>query len=260
MTERIDLTPEAIAAARADLGLTPDRMPRHIAIIMDGNGRWAQGRGLSRSAGHTAGAERVPTMVRESARLGLEVLTLFSFSSENWHRPINEIDALMRLHAEHLRRDRETIMAYNVRLRHLGWREGLPDELLTEMDISVETSSTNTGMWLNVALNYGGRGELTDAVRHLARDVAAGRLEPDDIQEATITQALQTVGQSDPDMLVRTAGEQRISNFLLWQISYAELYIAETFWPDFDEAQLHKALHAYAGRHRRFGGLNQPTG
>jgi undecaprenyl diphosphate synthase len=231
-----------------------------VAIIMDGNGRWAQARGLSRSAGHAAGAERVSSVVRESARLGLEVLTLFSFSSENWHRPSNEIDALMRLHAMHLRRDRETVMAHNVRLRHLGRREGLPDELLTEMDVSVETSRKNTGMWLNVALNYGGRGELADAVRRLARDVAAGRLRPDDIGEPAIAEALQTAGQSDPDLLIRTAGERRISNFLLWQISYAELYVTETFWPDFDEGELHKALLAYAARHRRFGGLDEKGG
>ena len=235
------------------------RLPNHIAFIMDGNGRWAEQRNLPRIEGHCAGIESTRSVVKCLGEYHINYVTLYSFSTENWDRPINEVDALMRLHAEHLRRDRETIMAYNVRLRHLGRREGLPDELLTEMDISVETSSTNTGMWLNVALNYGGRGELADAVRRLARDVAAGRLEPDNIHEDTITQALQTVGQSDPDLLIRTAGEQRISNFLLWQISYAELYIAETFWPDFDEAQLHKALHAYAGRHRRFGGLNQPT-
>ena len=260
MTERTDLSPEAIAIARAELGLSPERVPRHVAIIMDGNGRWAQGRGLSRSAGHSAGAERVSTIVREAARLGLGVLTLFSFSSENWHRPIDEIEALMRLHAEHLRRDRETVMAHNVRLRHLGRRDGLPDELLREIDVSVETSRKNTGMWLNVALNYGGRGELTDAVRRLARNVAAGQLNPDDIREATIDEVLQTAGQPDPDLLIRTAGEQRISNFLLWQISYAELYVAETLWPDFDEPEFHKALLAYAGRHRRFGGLTQGGG
>ena len=164
----------------------------------------------------------------------------------------------MDLYAEYLVRERPTVMDNNVRLRHLGRRDDLPQRVLDELDESVEVSSTNTGMWLNLALNYGGRAELADAVGQIAREVANGKLAADAINEQTITDALQTAGQPDPDLLIRTAGEMRISNFLLWQVSYAEMYVTETFWPDFDEAEFHKALVAFASRHRRFGGLEKP--
>jgi len=252
-------TPQTFTSARAELGIDPERCPAHVAIIMDGNGRWAQRLGLERSAGHAAGATVVRKIVQEGARLGLEALTLYSFSSENWNRPSDEVRALMDLYAEYLVRERPTVMANNVRLRHLGRREGLPERVLNELDESVEVSSTNTGMWLNLALNYGGRAELADAVAGLARDVAAGKLAPEAVDEQAIAGALQTAGQPDPDLLIRTAGEMRISNFLLWQVSYAEMYITDTYWPDFDEAEFHKALVAYASRHRRFGGLEKAS-
>ena len=249
-------TPDTFAAARAELGLDQGRFPRHAAIIMDGNGRWARRRGLSRSAGHAAGARIVGKIVREGVRLGLEVLTMYSFSSENWNRPSEEINSLMDLYAEYLIRERPTVMDNNVRLRHLGRREGLPERVLAELDISVAVSRDNTGMWLNLALNYGARGEIADAVRALARGAAGGDLNPDAIDERAISDALQTAGQPDPDLLIRTAGERRISNFLLWQVSYAELYVTEVLWPDFDVGELHKALAAYAARHRRFGNVD----
>ncbi len=245
---------EDILAAREALGIVPERFPRHVAIIMDGNGRWALRRGLPRSVGHAEGAKVVRRVVTEGVSLGLEALTLYSFSLENWRRPPGEVAALMGLYAQYLRRERKTVMDNNVRLRHLGRRDGLPDEVLAELDASVRASAANTGMWLNLALNYSGRAELVDAVRGLARSAAEGKIDPDRIDEASITRSLATAGLPDPDLLIRTAGEQRVSNFLLWQISYAEFYVTETLWPDFTVATLHEALRAFAVRHRRFGG------
>jgi len=249
------ISPESVAAARRDLGIPEGRFPRHVAIITDGNGRWARRRGLPRSAGHAEGAKIVRRIVTEAARLGLEALTLYSFSSENWNRPSEEIQALMHLYAEYLVHERPAVMANNIRLRHLGRREGLPEAVLRELDASVSLSASNTGMWLNLALNYGGRVELTDAIRRLARRVADGELTPEGIDEKVIDEALDTAGLPDPDLLIRTAGEMRISNFLLWQVSYAEFYVTDTLWPDFDESEFHKAILSFAGRHRRFGGL-----
>ncbi len=235
-------TKEMIAAARAELGVPDDRFPRHVSIIMDGNGRWAQKRGFPRPVGHVEGAKIVRRIVTEGARLGLEALTLYAFSFENWRRPKDEVDGLMHLYIEYLRRERKTVMDNNVRLRHVGSREGLPQPLLDELDISVVNSSTNTGMWLGLALNYGGRAEITHAVRVLARRVADGKLAPDDIDEKTISEALYTCGLPDPDLLVRTAGEMRISNFLLWQASYTEFYVTDVLWPDFDEAEFRESV------------------
>ena len=254
-----EITAQQIAAAREQLGLLAGRFPRHVAIIMDGNGRWAIGRGLPRSVGHAAGAKVVRRIVSEGARLGLEALTLYSFSIENWRRPADEVNALMHLYAEYLVRERPTVMDNNVRLRHLGRRDGLPEPVLRELDASVSASASNTGMWLSLALNYSGRAELIGAVRDVARRAAEGEFEADAIDERIISEALDTSGIADPDLLIRTAGEMRISNFLLWQVSYAEFYVTDTLWPDFDEDEFHKALHAFAGRHRRFGGLeNSP--
>jgi len=250
-----ETTPETIAAARAELGIADQRFARHVAIIMDGNGRWAQQRNLPRTAGHAAGAKVVRRIVTEAARLGLEALTLYSFSIENWRRPPAEVQALMHLYADYLVRERPTLMAHNVRLRHLGRRDGLPPAVLTELDASVAAAGVNTGMWLNLALNYGGRAELTGAVRDIARRAAEGLLDPADVDERCISDALDTAGLPDPDLLIRTAGELRISNFLLWQVSYAEFYVTEAYWPDFDEGEFHNALRDFAGRHRRFGGV-----
>lgn len=252
-----DISPQSVAAVRADVGVPDERFPHHVAIIMDGNGRWASSRGLPRPAGHAEGAKVVRKIITQSARLGLEALTLYSFSIENWSRPHDEVNALMGLYAEYLVRERPTLMAHNVRLRHLGRRDGLPESVLTELDRSVEVSSGNTGMWLNLALNYGGRAELTAAVRAIAARAAEGKIVPGQIDERVISDALDTAGLPDPDLLIRTAGEMRVSNFLLWQVSYAEFYVTDTLWPDFDEEDFGRAIRAFAERHRRFGGLEK---
>jgi len=183
----------------------------------------------------------------------LEALTLYSFSTENWYRPAEEVLALMRLYAEYLRRERQTVLENNLRFRHLGVRQGLPAEVLAELDATLAAARGNTGMWLNLALNYSGRVEMTLAVHEIARRAVAGEIELKDIDERTVSGALDTAGLPDPDLLIRTAGEMRISNFLLWQISYAEMVVTEVLWPDFDQQQYHKALRDFAGRHRRFG-------
>lgn len=251
--------PTAVRAAREALGISPDRFPRSVAIIMDGNGRWAKARNLPRPVGHEAGAKVVRRIVTEAARLGLQALTLYSFSLENWKRPKDEIGALMHLYEEYLVRERPTLMDNNVRLRHLGRREGLPANVLRELDESLRVSAANTGMTLSLALNYASRAEIVDAVRDIAVRAARGELPTDQIDDALITASLDTAGIPDPDMLIRTAGEMRISNFLLWQISYAELYVTDVHWPDFSETEFHKAVCAYANRHRRFGGLNEAS-
>ncbi len=251
-----DISPRAVAAARKALGIPDELIPRCVAIIMDGNGRWARQRNLPRHAGHEEGAKVVRTTVTEAARLGLEALTLYSFSIENWRRPRDEVNALMHLYAEYFIRERPTIMEHNIRLRHLGRRDGLPAIVLRELDETLRVSAGNTGMYLCLALNYGSRAEMTDAIRRIAARVAGGELSPADIDESVISGSLDTAGVSDPDLLIRTAGELRISNFLLWQISYAEFHVTDVFWPDFSVEELHKAIRAYASRHRRFGGLD----
>jgi undecaprenyl diphosphate synthase len=235
--------------------LDPSKFPRHIAVIMDGNGRWAQQRGLERIEGHLRGVQSVRTTIEECCRLGIQQLTLYCFSTENWKRPRNEIDFLMTLLREYLLKEREEIMEQNIRFCVIGRREGLPDFVLQEMDENIRVSAGNTGMTLCLAINYSGRTEMIDAVRSLARAVRAGALAPDDIDEGSIAGALYTAGMPEPDLLIRTAGEMRISNFLLWQISYAELWVTDRCWPDFDEAALHQALRDFAQRERRFGGL-----
>ena len=251
------ITPEMIAATRAELGVPAERLPRHVAIIMDGNGRWARERKLPRPAGHQAGARTVAHIVEAAANLGLEALTLYSFSIENWSRPKDEVNALMHLYAEHLAQERPMQMEHNIRMRHLGRRDGLPESVLHELDESVNQSASNTGMYLCLALNYGSRAEVVDATRRIAARVQAGDLNVGDIDETVISDSMDTHGVPDPDLLIRTAGEFRVSNFLLWQISYAEFYVSDVYWPDFEKHEFHKAISAYANRHRRFGGLDQ---
>ncbi len=236
-----------------EVGVPRERMPRHVAIIMDGNGRWAKSRGLPRINGHEAGAANVREIVTHSARLGLDCLTLYSFSTENWNRPLDEIDRLMKLYVEYLIKERGEIMENDVRLVQIGRRAGLPEAVLHELDETVAVSKDNRGMTLCLALNYSSRVELTDAVQAIALRIAAGELPPDAVTERTIGDSLYTAGLPDPDLLIRTAGEMRVSNFLLWQISYAELYVTETLWPDFHRQDLNAALAAYARRERRFG-------
>ncbi len=230
-------------------------MPRHVAVIMDGNGRWAGQRGLPRIEGHRAGAASVRRITEECTRLGIEQLTLYCLSSENWKRPAEELDFLLQLLQVYLVEERPRIMERNVQIRWIGRREELPADAVAKLDETVRLSAANTGLRVCLAINYGGRAELVDAVRRIAGEVSRGRLDPSAIDEAAISDRLYTAGMPDPDLLIRSAGEMRVSNFLLWQISYAEIYVTEAFWPDFDEAQLHAALQSYAARQRRFGGL-----
>lgn len=230
--------------------------PKHIAIIMDGNGRWAREQGLPRVEGHRRGVKSVRSVTEECARLGLEHLTLYCFSSENWKRPQPELDALMSLLEQFMVEERGEILRENIRLTVIGRRDGIPESVLKETDKTISLSRENTGLHLCLAINYGGRGELTDAVKKLAEDVREGRLDPEDIGEDSIADALYTAGTPDPDLLIRTAGEMRISNYLLWQISYSEIWVTERRWPEFGRDDLHQAIRDFASRDRRFGGLN----
>jgi len=234
-----------------------DKLPRHIAIIMDGNGRWARQKGRPRIEGHRAGATSVRRITEECARLGIDQVTLYCLSSENWKRPAEELDFLMQLLETYLVEERPGIMKNNIRVQWLGRREGLRPEAIRELDETIRLSSSNTGLCVCLAINYGSRAELVDATRRIAEEAVRGTLDPESIDEETIAARLYTAGMSDPDLLIRTANEMRISNFLLWQISYAEIWVTDTYWPDFDEAKLHEALRSYVARDRRFGGLSE---
>ena len=248
------ITEEGLARIEA-AGLKPEQLPRHIAIIMDGNGRWAQRRGLPRIVGHRRGIQSVRAVVEEGCRLGLDQLTLYCLSVENWKRPPRELTFLMRLLRHFLVVERGELIEQNVQLKMIGRRDGLPEDVLREFERTAELTASNDGMILCLAVNYGGRSEIGDAARRLAEDVRAGRLDPDQVDEARFASYLYTEGMSDPDLLIRTAGEMRISNFLLWQISYAELWVTPTLWPDFRGDDLLEGCRAFAGRERKFGGL-----
>ncbi|MDA1053124.1 MAG: isoprenyl transferase [Planctomycetota bacterium] len=250
--------PEEVSAATTHSFDVPrERWPRHVAVIMDGNGRWAQRQGLPRVEGHRRGVASVRRTVEECARLGIEQLTLYCLSSENWKRPQSELDFLMHLLEQYMIEERSTIMAQDIVVRIIGRRDGIPERVLAEMDKTIEMSSTNTGTRLCLAINYGGRGEMVDAVQRIAEEVSDGKLSPSEIDEQCLSDHLYTAGMPDPDLLIRTAGELRISNFLLWQISYAELWVTDLCWPEFHERDLHDAIRDFASRDRRFGGLNQ---
>ena len=238
------------------LGLTADHIPRHIAIIMDGNGRWAEKRSLPRFAGHRRGAKTVEKIAQHCVDLGVKSLTLYSFSIENWKRPEDEVNSLMLLYTRYLIEIRPTLMENNVKLVHLGRLGGLPAEVQKELDETMQMTAGNTGMILALALNYGGRAEIVDATREIAKKYKAGELRLNDIDSHCVSQHLYTAGLADPDLLIRTANEMRISNFLLWQISYSEFYVTKTLWPDFTKASLEKAILAYAKRDRRFGDVS----
>ncbi len=240
-----------------ELDVPPDRRPRHIAIIMDGNGRWAQQRGEPRIAGHYAGARSAREVVTECGRIEIDALTLFSFSSENWKRPAAEIDSLMGLYVEYLGKERQELIDNNVQFRQIGRREGLPDEVLAEVDETVDATRDCTGLKLTLAVNYGSRSEIIDAMRAIAAKVARGEIDAGAIDEKLVADHLYTAGLPDPALLIRTAGEHRLSNYLLWQISYAEIHITDVFWPQFSVAGLHEAIRDYANRNRRFGALNE---
>lgn len=234
----------------------PSRIPRHIAIIMDGNGRWAERRGFPRIFGHRNGAAAVRAVIEESGRLGVEVLTLYSFSLENWKRPREEVDALMHLYTLYLEGETQGLINNNIRFKQIGRREGLPDVVVQAVDRLEQATSNCTGATLCVAVNYGSRAEIADAAKDIARAVRDGAIKPDDVDEALIGRHLYTAGLPDPDLLIRTAGERRLSNYLLWQLSYAEIHVTDALWPDFGVADLHAAVRDYAGRSRRFGGLD----
>ncbi len=237
----------------------PERIPRHIAIIMDGNGRWANERGFPRIFGHRNGAKTVRDTLRAACAMGVEYLTLYSFSNENWSRPPEEIRELMALYFEYMRGEREELVKENVRLLQIGRREGLAPQTLEALDETLAATKDCTGGTLVLAVNYGSRQEIVDSVRTIAQKVKDGTIEPQDIDESLIESNLYTAGIPDPDLLIRTAGEMRLSNYLLWQISYSELYITDVYWPDFNAHCLQDAVRSYASRDRRFGGLSKET-
>ena len=230
-------------------------LPQHVAVIMDGNGRWAKQRGLPRIEGHRQGAESARAIIRNAGELGIKYLTLYAFSAENWNRPKDEVDALMKYLVHYLKSETPELNKNNVRLEVIGqiWR--LPDQVQDHLKKSIATLTKNNGLTLIMALSYGSRIEIVDAVRRVAEKVRAGQIEPADITEKVLSDHLWTRNIPDPDLLIRTSGEMRVSNFLLWQISYAELVITPTLWPDFRKPQLFAALEEYGRRHRRFGGV-----
>ncbi len=232
-------------------------LPEHIAIIMDGNGRWARQKKLLRIKGHETGAKAVREITRECAKKHIKQLTLYAFSQENWKRPKREIDLLMKLLKNFLIGEREEIQKNNIRLTAIGRIKELPEFVQRELSISIEESKMNTGMVLCLALNYGGRTEIIDATKKIAEELKKGKLKIDEITEESFKKYLYMPNMSDPDLLIRTGGEMRISNFLLWEISYAELWITDTYWPDFKKPHLEEALSAYANRERRYGGLKE---
>ncbi len=230
-----------------------EKLPAHIAIIMDGNGRWAKERGLSRLVGHQNGVESVRKVTEAATEIGIKYLTLYTFSTENWNRPQAEVDALMELLVENIVKETPTFHKNNVRLEAIGDLERMPANVLARLRACIAETSVNTGLTLVLALSYSSRWELTDAMRKIAKKVAAGEISADEITEQTVSQHLTTAAIPDPDLLIRTSGEVRISNFLLWQIAYSELYFTPTHWPDFREEEFYKAIVDYQHRERRFG-------
>jgi undecaprenyl diphosphate synthase len=239
--------------------LDPARLPSHVAIIMDGNGRWAARRGLPRVAGHRAGADAVRRTVETAARLGIGWLTLYAFSTENWKRPRLEVEALMALLREFLRKELKGLQKNNIRFQTLGRLDPLPESLRDEVRRAEQATEGNAGLGLNIAINYGARSEMIDAFRQMAWEAFSGRLNPERIDEEMISSRLYTSRCPDPDLLIRTSGEMRISNFLLWQIAYSEIHVTETLWPDFGRSDLVRAIIDYQKRDRRYGGINQKS-
>ena len=231
------------------------KLPDHVAIIMDGNGRWATRRGLPRIAGHKAGEESITDVVRASSEWGLGALTLFAFSTENWNRPDNEVKFLMSFNRNLLEKRVEEFHERNIRIRHLGRRDKIPPSTLKTIDNAVELTLNNTGMALNIAFNYGGRAEIVDAIRKLCDDLSRGKINPREMDEESFRAYLYAPEVPDPDLLVRTAGEMRISNFLIWELAYAEIYMTEVLWPDFRRQHLAEAIKEYQSRERRFGSI-----
>jgi len=246
---------ENLAVTAERLGVSPSQLPRHIAIIMDGNGRWATQRGLPRFEGHRQGGKTVERVVQHCLDLGIECLTLYSFSMQNWKRPKEEVDFLMGLYTMYLQQMRPQLIEKNVRLVHLGLKDNLPQSLVDELELTAKATAGNKRMTLGLALNYGSRTEIVEAAKKIAAKVKSGELGIDAIDEQCFGDHLDTAGLPDPDLVIRTSNELRISNFLLWQVSYAEFFVTGTLWPDFDRADLEKALTAFTARNRRFGDI-----
>jgi len=242
------------------LELDKKKLPQHIAIIMDGNGRWAQSRGLMRLMGHKAGVKTVQRIVRAAREIGISVLTLYAFSSENWKRPANEVSGLMSLLKSYLESELASMQENNIRLRCIGRKEKLPAEIRETLIASMDRTAANSGLVLNLALSYGSRDEIVSAAREMARLCAAGKLRPEDITEEAFSGLLYTAGLPDPDLIIRTGGEFRLSNFLLWQASYAEIFITETHWPDFTREDFIAAITTFQKRQRRFGRTGDQIG
>ncbi|WP_314048981.1 isoprenyl transferase [Peptostreptococcus stomatis] len=232
-----------------------DKVPAHIAIIMDGNGRWAKSRFMPRTYGHKVGVETIRKVVKECSRLGIKYLTLYAFSTENWKRPKDEVSALMGLLVKYLRNELEELHKNNVKILTIGDISKLPQACIEELDHAKEKTKDNTGLVMSLALNYGGRNDLVNAVKNISQEVVDGKISVDDIGDDLISSHLSTKESPDPDLVVRTSGEQRLSNFLLWELAYSEFYFADIHWPDFDEKELQKAIFAYQSRDRRFGGI-----
>jgi undecaprenyl diphosphate synthase len=232
-----------------------ERLPQHVAVIMDGNGRWAAQRHLPRVEGHRAGIESVRDIVESSARIGIRVLTLYAFSVENWKRPATEVSTLMSLLKRYLRLELNTLLRNNIRFHVIGRAEDLAPDIRRELQMAEEKTAANEGMLFNIALNYGGRAEIVEATKRML----AAAVNPDELDEQRFSGFLYTAGQPDPDLLIRTSGEMRVSNFLLWQIAYAEIWVTDTLWPDFRKRDLLEAILAYQKRDRRYGGINQPA-
>lgn len=240
-------------ASQAYSDLDPQKLPAHVAIIMDGNGRWAKKRLLNRVKGHERGVQTVRTIVRTSREIGISVLTLYAFSTENWQRPQPEISALMAILKKFLRSEQDELNQQNIQLSAIGQVERLPADVKRQLNETMTLTSPNTGMKLNLALSYGGRTELTEMVRKLCEKAVNRKIKPSEITEHTISDHLYTAGLPDPDILIRTSGEMRISNFLLWQIAYAEIFVTQTLWPDFEKEEYLSILKAFQLRKRRFG-------
>ena len=241
-------TPHLSAEAKASL-------PKHVAVIMDGNGRWAKSRHLPRVEGHRRGADSAREIIRSAGELGIKYLTLYAFSAENWNRPKDEVDALMKYLVHYLKTETKDLNKNNVRLEAIGQIHRLPDNVQEQLDKAIAALSKNNGLTLILALSYGSRIEIVEAVRAIAAEVKDGLIEPAEIKEKDISQHLYTHAYPDPDLLIRTSGEMRVSNFMLWQISYSEFVVTPTLWPDFRKAQLYEAIEEYARRHRRFGAV-----
>lgn len=255
---------EAVGSDREEQGLVGaidfDRLPRHVAIIMDGNGRWAGSRFLPRLEGHRAGVESVRSVVEAAARLGLEALTVYAFSTENWKRPTDEVSGLMGLLKLYIRRELKTLQDNNIRFGVVGGLDGLPKDVRDELRRGIEATRNLSGLQFSLALNYSGRSELTEVVRRIAESAKAGEIDPGKIDEAMVEKHLFTAHLPEPDLLIRTSGELRVSNFLLWQIAYAEIWVTDVLWPDFRRRHLLQAIADFQRRERRYGGIVAGTG